>query len=255
MYPKLFGVIDSYAFMLVLGVVLGVVLFEVYFRAHLKEKKRVFYLEMCLGFAIIMGMVGAYLFQNIYNLIEDPAHFQWTWSLTFYGGAIFGVGFFVLAFFVFARKHYPTGLRDILRIFPASITAAHALGRIGCFLEGCCYGKPTDAWFGVKFVTTTGKVIPTNLFEAIFLACLCGVLLFLAFKKDSDYAFPIYLMGYGVWRFIIEFFRDDHRGSFIPGISPSQFWSIALFLGGAGLLVIYLIRRNKKPQEPVHGEE
>lgn len=255
MYPKLFGVLDSYAVMLVLGVVFGVVLFEIYFRVHLKEKKRVFYMEMCLAFAIIMGMVGAYLLQNLYNFIENPANFVWEWSLTFYGGAIFGVGFFVLSFFIYARKHYPEGLRDILRIFPASITGAHALGRIGCFLEGCCYGKPTEAWFGVKFATTAEKVIPTNLFEAIFLALLCALFLYLAFMKDSDYSFPIYLMAYGVWRFVIEFFRGDHRGELLPGISPSQFWSIVLFLGGVGLLFFYLLKRNKKPQEPIHGEK
>ena len=49
----------------------------------------------------------------------------------------------------------------------------------------------------------------------------------------------VYLIGYGVWRFLIEFVRDDERGAFIPGLTPSQFWSILMVIGGITFFFIY----------------
>ena len=251
MYPKLFGVLDSYATMMFLGVILGVTLFEIYFRKHLKESRRIFYLEVPLLAAIILGMAGAYLFQNLYDFIEDPAHFKWSWSLTFLGGLLTAVVAFFVVFFLYSRKRYPEGLKPFFRIFPASLVGGHALGRIGCFLEGCCYGVPTDAWFGVKFTTTATKVVPTNLFEACFLFVLFAVFAFLAFKKEkaSDFSMPAYMLAYGAWRFGIEYVRGDHRGELLPGLSPSQFWSLLLMVGGAVYLGILIYREVKKSKE------
>ncbi|MBQ2431188.1 MAG: prolipoprotein diacylglyceryl transferase, partial [Campylobacter sp.] len=56
----------------------------------------------------------------------------------------------------------------------------------------------------------------------------------------------IYLIAYGVWRFFIEFARGDYRGSFIPGLSPSQFWSIILVILGVAYLLFRLFYWNKK---------
>ena len=247
MHPYLFGVIESYAVFLILGIVAALALFEVYFRKILKEKSSdVFYLEISLIVAVAAGILGAYLWQNLYDFIQDPSHYSWNWSLTFYGGLIFGVGTFFLMYFLYARKHYPEGLEKILWIAPASITLAHGIGRIGCFMAGCCYGHETHAWYGVQFATTSTTVVPTNLFEAIFLLLLSGVLLFLAIKKHCPYSMPIYLVAYGVWRFFIEFVRGDYRGSFIPGLTPSQFWSILLVIGGIAYFLFRLLYWNKR---------
>lgn len=243
MYPYLFGVIESYTVMMLLGIIAALALFEVYFRKILKEPgSKVFYLEMGLILSIAIGILGAYLTQNLYDFIQDPSNYRWSWSLTFYGGLIFGVGTFVLLYFLWIRKHYPGSLEKIFWIFPSSVTLAHGFGRIGCFLAGCCYGLPTEEWYGIQFTTTSTKVIPTNLFEAIFLFVLCGVLLFLAIKFRSPYGISVYVIAYGIWRFLIEYARGDYRGSFIPGLTPSQFWSILLVLGG---VVYFLIRYFK----------
>jgi len=89
-------------------------------------------------------------------------------------------------------------------------------------------------------------VIPTNLFEAIFLLAVCAVLTYNAFKENYKYNFPIYLIAYGAWRFAIEFLRDDPRGSFVPGLTPSQFWSVLMFVGGLCWIIVDLIIKNKK---------
>lgn len=251
MYPYLFGVIETYTVMLVIGIIAGLGLFEWYLRGFLKEdSKKLFYLEFPLLIAVIIGIAGAYITQNIYDFISNPSGYHWSWSLTFYGGLIFGVGSFFLIYFLYGRKHYPDGIEKILWIAPASIALAHAFGRMGCFFEGCCYGLPTNAWYGIQFVTTTEKVIPTNLFEAIFLFLLAGGLLFLAIKFRSPYSVSIYLIGYGIWRFFIEFARGDYRGSFVPGLTPSQFWSILLVLLGIGYIVFRVILSRRKDMTP-----
>ena len=251
MYPYLFGVIETYTVMMIIGIIAALAVFEIFFRKSLKEPSgKIYYLEMSLIISIAVGLVGAYLTQNLYDFIQDPTHYHWSWSLTFYGGLIFGVGMFILLYFVWIRKHYPGSLEKIFWIVPGSVTLAHGFGRIGCFLEGCCYGLPTDAWYGVKFVTTSEKVVPTNLFEAIFLFILAAIFIFLAFKKRWPYTISVYLITYGIWRFLIEFVRGDYRGSFIPGLSPSQFWSIILILLGIGYLLWRIFSFNKKiPQK------
>lgn len=248
--------IDSYSVCLILGIIAALALFEVFFRKILKEKgSKVFYLEISLIVAIAAGILGAYLWQNLYDFIQDPQHYSWSWGLTFYGGLVFGLGAFFLLFFVYARKHYPKGLEKILWIAPGSITLAHAIGRIGCFLAGCCYGLPTDAWYGVKFVTTAEKVIPTNLFEAIFLFSLSGLLFLLAVKRHCPYAISFYLILYGVWRFFIEYARGDYRGSFVPGLTPSQFWSIILAVLGIAYLLFRVLYWNPRLKEKQEQEE
>lgn len=189
----------------------------------------------------IIGLGFANVFQNIYDLIQNPKEFFWSGNFTFYGGLIGGVGVFLLGYFFIIKKKYGPALNEILKIAPASIATAHAFGRIGCFMNGCCYGKPTDSWLGIQFTTTTTKVLPTNLFEAIFLFILSGILFLLAMEKLGKWNFPIYMMSYGIWRFLIEYLRGDYRGSFVPGLTPSQFWSIILFIGGLSYLIVLIV--------------
>ena len=143
------------------------------------------------------------------------------------------------------KGNYHVCLNEALHIAPTAITVGHAFGRIGCFMNGCCYGKHTDSWLGMQFTTTPDKVYPTNLYEAIFLFILSGLLFLLAMKKLGKWCFPIYMMSYGVWRFLIEYLRGDYRGSFIPGLTPSQFWSIILFLGGVAYLIVVIVLQRK----------
>jgi len=96
-------------------------------------------------------------------------------------------------------------------------------------LSGCCYGKITDSWIGVTFQNVEGKRIPTQLIEAIFLFLLTAVLLIFAFKNITKYTMIIYIMSYAIFRFVIEFFRDDPRGVAFA-LSPSQIWCIVLFV-------------------------
>jgi phosphatidylglycerol:prolipoprotein diacylglycerol transferase len=134
------------------------------------------------------------------------------------------------------------------------VVLAHAFGRIGCFFAGCCYGIPTDSYLGVIFphghaheAFPNQLIYPTQLFESAFLFLLFFLLTNIkAFKKQET---VVYLIGYGVWRIFIEFFRGDNRGSIFAFIyteynafpSPSQYLSLVMIIIG-----IFLLTRQKK---------
>ena len=205
-----------------------------------------------------IGIVFAMLFQSVYNYIDTG---KWSFgSMTFCGGLIGGVGSFLIVWNLYIYVVAPRTkikllqddlngtLTDALPFIPIGITIAHAFGRLGCFFAGCCYGKAAD--WGIQFETTSEPVIPTQLFECIFLFVLSGVMALLYFKFKFNCNFGVYAIAYGVWRFIIEFFRDDSRGSFIPGLTPSQFWAIVMVLLGIGYFFLYKYVLKNKMRHP-----
>lgn len=186
--------------------------------------------------SIMAGFGSAALFQSLYNYIEDPSHgFHLGEGITFIGGLIGGAACFLAVFYILRGK-LPFTLSQLLEIVPCCITVAHGFGRVGCFFAGCCYGRPTDSFLGVKFPQLPEPVHPTQLYEAAFLFALFGVLSYLLLSKKSKYNFEIYLIAYGIFRFLIEFLRDDARGKLIGIVSPSQFWSILMILIGIGMV-------------------
>ena len=212
-------------------------------------------------FSILIGLLSAALFQAFYNLIAGKG-FKFE-GMTFIGGLIGGVIAFVGLYFLyvyvvnprlkeksFFKSDMNKGIWYLLRIAPISITIAHGFGRIGCFFAGCCYGKPTEAWYGIQFPGLHTKVIPTQLFEAIFLFILSAVMIVLLFVIHFKYNMSVYLISYGIWRFVIEYFRGDYRGSLIPGLSPSQFWSIVMVIGGVAIFFPYKYFDPKLTKEP-----
>ena len=206
-------------------------------------------------FAIALGFLAATLTQSLYDFIAHPEDgFQFTGKMTFLGGLIGGVIVYLGLYFLYVYVINPRlkdsnllksdmnkGVWELLRIAPISITVAHAFGRLGCLSAGCCGGIETDAWYGIQFPGEVHKEIPTQLFEAIFLFIISIVMIVLYFKFHFKYNMGVYLVGYGVWRFFIEFIRGDieERGKFIPGLTPSQFWAILMVIGGITFFFIY----------------
>ena len=209
--------------------------------------------------SIIVGLLFGVLFQAFYDFIANPSDgFKITGRMTFLGGLIGGVIFFLGLYFLyvyvinprlkersFFKSDMNKGVWYLLRIAPISITIAHGFGRIGCLFAGCCHGHVTTEWYGIWNAEIDAKTVPIPLYEAIFLFVLSAVMILLLFKFHMKDNMAIYLVGYGIWRFVIEYFRDDYRGGFIPGISPSQFWSIIMVIGGIALFFIYRYFDNK----------
>lgn len=245
MYPYLFNFIPSYGFFIALGLIAAFVLFTLYFKKNKTSKEEILDLLFVAIIAIIIGICFAVLFDNIYKTIKYGPTYHWGFSMTFMGGLFGGVIGFVGTYFLYYKRHHKPIFDKILIIAPACITLAHGFGRIGCFMAGCCYGLPTDSWIGITF-PEVGKVIPTQLIEAIFLFILSAILILFAFKKITNYTMVIYMIAYAIFRFIIEFYRGDDRGQG-GGLSPSQIWSIIMFVAAIPMFIFSrkLIFKNK----------
>ena len=207
---------------------------------------------------VAIGFLFAMLFQAFYNYLEDGV-FVFGSGMTVMGGLIGGAGAFLLLYFVIG-KYYFKGKKEnlhkihfntIFRVAPICITVAHAFGRIGCLMSGCCHGEylGQEYVFGGIWMEGTvngfskwGYYVPTQLYEALFLFALTAVMSVLYFKR-CNILMSIYLMAYGVWRLIIEIFRADERGAVILGLAPSQWQSIVFIVGGIVLLVFYIVKK------------
>ncbi len=238
----------TYGFLIAIGLVCAIVLF--YFlskKFKLSEKSFNFYSTNVI-ISIVIGFLFANLYQAIYDWIESGfKEFGFNSSMTFMGGLIGGVAAFIIITAVFAKGDTRKDFWKTANLMAPCIPLAHGFGRIGCFFAGCCYGKASVSPIAVKFPGMSYSVLPTQLFEAVFLFVLFGVLMFMLFKfKRIDLQLIVYLGSYAIWRFIIEYFRGDHRGEFIPGMSPSQAQSILMLLV-AGALAFYIFYFDRIP--------
>ncbi len=217
---------------------------------------------VCALACVVVGYGAAVLFQAFYNFMET-GNFEIAndTGATFYGGLIGGAIAFLLIYFI-AGKHFCKNneavkrFPDMLDIGAACVPLAHAFGRLGCLSAGCCHGRETDAWYGIKMWVEIGgsygykKVVPIQLFESIFLFILAAVLIVLFFKNTGKHKIPlmpVYCVGYGIWRFIIEFFRADDRGeTIVPFLTPSQLIALLLVVVGVGYFVLWYFKWRKK---------
>jgi len=158
----------------------------------------------------------------------------------------------------------------LLDILGPAMALAHAFGRISCFMQGCCFGKPAPQGFpfAVRFPPGSGAaarypsllssgsepVYPVQLFESAGNILMCIILLLLLRKrKCAGTIGGIYLVLYGVMRFLIEFMRGDHTDS-ILGLTPSQFIAVAIAIPG-GIIVYLTARKLGRKQEKKPAEE
>lgn len=240
MLPQIW-IIDTYAMLIFLGVIACFILYWLYKKKYNINDKFTFDIFILACISIGIGIVFAILFQLIFDAIKGEIRGS---AMTFYGGLIGGIGTFLLGYWMVIKKRHPNEKFsvNIVPIAPACITIAHAFGRIGCFLAGCCYGKETSSFLGVLFPGMINPVYPTQLFEALFLILLTIILFVLAIKKQFIYNLSIYLLSYGIFRFFIEFLRGDNRGKFLLNLSPSQLFSI---IAVTSSVVVYVFFKKK----------
>ncbi|WP_452228555.1 prolipoprotein diacylglyceryl transferase [Lacinutrix sp. MEBiC02404] len=195
----------------------------------------------------VAGFVGGKLFYYL----QDPLKYMQNASLmsdNFSGGFVFYGSFVVIVPYViwYLRRHQIPVL-PMLDIFAITTTIVHAIGRLGCFAAGCCYGAPTESNIGLIFPTTHGiSVHPTQLYEVTLLVAI--MLFLMVIKKNKQFngqIFLIYLMLYAFGRGILELFRGDNRGYIIDNIlSHSQFIGLCLIAIAAYFYFKFYKQRN-----------
>lgn len=256
MYPnEIFLGMDLYSILISVGVIVCMLFIRLQADWRgLRAKLQNLFLFNTIA-AVVLGYGAAVLLQAFYNFMANGRfEIVENTGATFYGGLIGGTGMFILIYFIAGhflfpdRYHYPH-LRTASDIAPACITVAHGFGRLGCLMAGCCYGAKCDAWYGIEMVNLGYKVVPVQLFEALYLFALSAIFLVL-FKKGKKYLMPAYMMAYAVWRFVAELMRNDYRGATIVDfLTPSQFVSVLLLAGGLILLAIELYADSKKSSQ------
>ncbi len=244
----LFGVtLYPYSLLMIAGAGVSLGVFCVLsFRRHKNcFDENIFAIEM-LVIAVAAALPAAMLLDSVFKWIETGT-FRFG-GATFYGGLLGALSLWPLLLLL--KKHTVSVYERLCDAAPA-IPAGHCLGRIGCFFGGCCFGKPTNGIFGVIFPPGSlpyeyygGAVAvhPTQLYEAAYLLLLFAVLL----ACGKKYGFPLYCVLYGMGRYVIECFRNDDRGAFIPFLSPAQFISLLLILLGSVLFILRWVRSKKQ---------
>lgn len=222
-----------------------------------------------LSLWIIVGLViGA----RIWYVIEHWPYFSqsfleifklWEGGMVFYGGFIGGFVGGVLYVKV-AKMNF----LEVLDTVAPGLSLGIGVGRIGCLLNGCCFGRVTGSWFGITFprrymppvfwnhlkrglisetATHSLPVIPTQLISTIDLVVIFGILWWLR-KKDffKGFLFYLFIGLYGLHRFVIDFFRY-YEGSALTlkVISLSQAFSILMMILSIVLIVLGFNRRKK----------
>jgi phosphatidylglycerol:prolipoprotein diacylglycerol transferase len=205
-----------------------------------------------IGFyALLAAIVGSRLLFvaiNAGHYLKHPLDVMkiWEGGLVFYGGLLLAVP--VALWYI--RKH-SLDMGSLMDIFAPSMAIGHAVGRLGCFFAGCCYGKPAGVPWAVTFLdpeclARTGIPLhPTQLYESLgeFLNFLILITL-RRWQSFKGQLFWTYIVLYSALRFTVEFFRGDAaRGYVVAGISVSQ--GISLIIGLAAVVVIAKRIRHK----------
>ncbi len=250
LYPVLFKLgpltIYSYGLMVALGCLAGLL----YVRGEAKRIGSDIEKIMSLFlWVLISGFAGGrilYVFVEWERFLNEPLRTIFgRGGFVFYGGFVlaFGIG-------VWQIRRKGLNLWKTADLFAPGIVIAHAISRIGCFLNGCCYGRATDSWPGVSFPSESPAgslgepLIPIQLFSSLNLFVIFGILLTLRrYKKFDGQLFWLYVLLYGVSRSIIEIFRGDPRGQ-IWMFSTSQFLGIIFAI--LSLLMLGRLGREKK---------
>ena len=228
----------SYGLMLVLAFALGT------FLAVIEAKKEKIDPEIIFNFTFtgfVFGILGSRLFYVIENLgfyIREPLEIIMLQrgGLSWFGGLMLGAFSGIMYL-----KNKKQDVYKILDLIAPFIALAQAIGRIGCLLNGCCYGKSSPS--GIYFSNQEAFLIPTQAYSSLLL-----IIIFIALRFFQDrphklgQIFFIYLLLYSVKRFFIEFWRADNPVIF-AGLTLFQILSIVIFC--ISLVKLFLISRSK----------
>ncbi len=223
------------------------------------------HVEMGL-WAFIVAILASKIFGAVVSFEAFDAEGKFDWDLVvasfkkvlrfaghYYVGFLAGATFLVLAF----RRRGIALLEGLDELAPG-LSLAHAIGRIGCFMAGCCWGKACEAPWAVTFTSEKAHEVsgvplhqalhPTQLYEMGAEFLIFGFLLALHAKVRifRGHTFLVYVMLYGLVRFALEFVRDDPRGTFSATQLPTSQGLALLSIAAAAVVYAVLWRRRKE---------
>ena len=261
MYPEVFHLsfLHTYGILVALGFLAGLwVATRLAKQANLNTEA-----VFNLGFySALAAMVGAKIMMILVDLpyyAEHPGEILSLGTLqaggVFYGGLLAALA---VAVWYMRKTQLPALLTA--DVFAPGIALGHAIGRLGCFAAGCCWGVECRLPWAVRFSDPSSQLPrgllgvplhPTQLYESFAEFLIFGILYWRIGKPHSaGTIISLYLMLYSTARFVIEFFRFHEQGNLWGGpLDTSQWLSILLFLAGASYFVM---TRRRVVAEPAH---
>lgn len=260
MYPDLLNIgpvqIHTYGLFVAMGFIVGLIVAVRMGKAGGFSPGRVLDMGFIIILWAIIGSRMAYVLLNISYYRHHPLEILKIWQ----GGLVFsgGLVFVVLAMLWYLRHHH-LPFWKVGDLFAPAVSIGQAIGRMGCFMAGCCYGTPTDMPWGVVFTdpnTLAPRNIPlhpTQLYASVSGILIFAVLLVLkAKKKFEGQVFLWFLILHSTSRLLMERLRGDNRG-LIPGteMTLTQLMALIILLAGVAGLMIKSSRKPSDPQHPV----
>lgn len=191
-------------------------------------------LTVCISSLVGARLMYIFNFRDQFSSINDVLAIH-EGGLVFYGAMLAAVPATGLLSMIKQKQ-----VSEQLDLLSPSFSLAHAVGRLGCLFNSCCYGRITDfpTFYRLPSDTTGTFRHPTQLYEAFFLGLLTIILVRLQNQKNrlanwnfKGMAGGIYFASYSLFRFLVEFIRGDDRGNFLylSNLSPAQAISLAVF--------------------------
>jgi phosphatidylglycerol:prolipoprotein diacylglycerol transferase len=248
MHPVLFDIkgfkIYTYGPIMAIGFLAA--FFLIYHIARRRQEDVEFYMDLYV-WLILFGLLGAKILYNITEYHEFLAHpIQMmncrNGGLVWYGGVILDTAFVVW----YARRHEIPFLQ-VSDTLVAPLALGLAIGRWGCLMGGCCYGKPCSLPWAIIYPAGANpvagmRVHPSPIYESIISLIICGII-YLAIRRQAKtgIATAIWFTLYPLARFLLEFLRGDEvRGFVYQGasfsISTSQFIGLIVMACAIGLM-------------------
>jgi phosphatidylglycerol:prolipoprotein diacylglycerol transferase len=255
MFPDLISIgpftIHTYGFFVAVGFAVGILTAVKVGKTQGVPSQQV----MDMAFVMIVwAIIGSRLFYVLINFSYYKAHPLdiikiWQGGLVFSGGLVATAA----AMWWYLRRHrlsfWSTG-----DLWAPSLALGQAIGRFGCFMAGCCYGRPTGSSWGVVFTHPQTlaplniPLYPTQMFESVSGFAVFLALIFLHGKKKFEgQVFLWYLILHSTARLFVERFRGDERG-LIPGteMSATQLLATLILVGSVVVLLILRSRWERK---------
>lgn len=245
MLPVLFesSFFTLYAYPLFMGLAWGVgfYLARYIFEKHLLDTSPL--MPLFIG-VFVTSWIGAKAFFLLFSSEQNTSQYLYAnefWlggGFVFYGGLIFALSFYFIYSLWLNKFDF-----NHSKYLASGLIFGHAIGRVGCFFTGCCYGSQCDLFWAVEM--HGHRVHPVQLYEALGLFIIGFLSLrWIDSKKSNSYVVIHYLLFYSVLRFVIEFFRGDKiRGIYSSTLSTSQIISIVIF--SIAMAAKFYYKRNK----------
>ena len=221
-----------------LGLIIGILMLDRELQKEETHYGDIVFLSLTV--AIILGFFLSYIFSTYYlhNNLKN------IFAISFLPGLFFGTSIFAMIISIFNYDIFKS-----MNLVSAYIPLTHAFGRFGCFFAGCCFGKPTELKIGICFPIDAlasarygfpVTVHATQLYEMFFLLFLSKLI----FISNFNHRVLTYVLGYGLFRFLIEYLRGDIRGDIFESffLTPAQLMCLIMVVS---ITTVMVYRKTK----------